>query len=48
MNAIFASPTRLAAQAWCGCARLIGMHSSRLGQEPKALDDAAQPGEGHV
>ncbi len=43
-----ASPTRLAAQAWCGCARLNVMHSSRLGFEPKALDYSAPPGEGHV
>jgi hypothetical protein len=48
MNTIFASITRLAASAWCGYARLNGMHSSRLGQEPKALDYLAQPGEGHV
>lgn len=43
-----ASPTRLAAQAWCGCARLNAMHSSRLGFEPKALDYFSSPGEVYV
>jgi hypothetical protein len=48
MNAFIASPIYQAAQAGCGYAWLNGLHSSRLGFGPKALDDISSPGEDHV